>query len=128
MLGLVVPAALPYLPGNAGIAILQVTPGLLPPWVGLSLYAMYAATALVAGATVLVRRDARRGRPGGSTAMTASTSTRHAPSAAAAHRGLAIYLANVVVLSAPLEAGISSRAPSTTPPDPSPGCPRSCWS
>ena len=45
--------------------------------------------------------------------MTASTSTRHAPSAAAARRGLAIYLADVVVLSAPLAAGISSRAPST---------------
>ena len=57
-LGLVLPSALPYLPGNAGIAVLQVTPGLLPPWAGLSLYAAYAAAALVAGASVLVHRDA----------------------------------------------------------------------
>ena len=57
-LGLVLPSALPYLPGNAGIAVLQVTPGLLPPWAGLSLYAAYAAAALVVGAIVLVRRDA----------------------------------------------------------------------
>ena len=58
-LGLVVPSALPYLPGNAGTAILQVGgPGALSPWVGLALYAAYAAAALVAGAMVLVRRDA----------------------------------------------------------------------
>lgn len=57
-LGLVVPSALPYLPGNTGIAILQVTPGLLPPWAGLALYAAYAAVAIAAGAVVLVRRDA----------------------------------------------------------------------
>ena len=58
-LGLVLPAALPYLPGNAGIAVLQSEPaGLLPPWAGLGLYAVYAAAALVAGALVLVRRDA----------------------------------------------------------------------
>ncbi len=57
-LGLVVPAALPYLPGNAGTAILQVGDGALPPWVGLALYAAYAAAALAAGAMVLVRRDA----------------------------------------------------------------------
>jgi len=30
----------------------------LPPWAGLSLYAAYAAAALVAGASVLVHRDA----------------------------------------------------------------------
>ena len=59
-LGLVVPSALPYLPGNAGTAILQVelVPGPLSPWAGLALYAAYAAAALVAGAIVLVRRDA----------------------------------------------------------------------
>ncbi len=57
-LGLVMPAALPYLPGNTGIAVLQVTPGLLPPWAGLALYATYAAAALAAGATVLDRRGA----------------------------------------------------------------------
>ena len=56
-LGLVVPSALPYLPGNSGIAVLQSGPGLLPPWTGLGLYAAYAAAALVAGAVVLVRRD-----------------------------------------------------------------------
>jgi hypothetical protein len=57
-LGLVVPAALPYLPGNAGTAILQVEDSALSPWVGLALYAAYAAAALVAAAMVLVRRDA----------------------------------------------------------------------
>jgi hypothetical protein len=59
-LGLVMPSALPYLPGNAGTAILQVeqVPGPLSPWAGLALYAVYAAAALVAGAVVLVRRDA----------------------------------------------------------------------
>jgi len=53
----VLPSALPYLPGNTGIAVLQSGPGLLPPWTGLGLYAAYAAAALVAGAVVLVRRD-----------------------------------------------------------------------
>lgn len=57
-LGLVVPATLPYLPGNTGTAILQVGDGALPPWVGLGLYAAYGAAALGAGAVVLVRRDA----------------------------------------------------------------------
>ena len=59
-LGLVVPSALPYLPGNAGTAVLQAVDasGTLPPWAGLTLYAMYAAASLVAGAVVLVRRDA----------------------------------------------------------------------
>jgi hypothetical protein len=59
-LGLVVPAALPYLPGNAGTAILQFeqVPGPLSPWAGLALYTAYAAAALVVGAVVLVRRDA----------------------------------------------------------------------
>jgi hypothetical protein len=57
-LGLVVPSALPYLPGNAGTAILQVGDSALSPWDGLALYAPYAAAALLASAVVLVRRDA----------------------------------------------------------------------
>ena len=71
-LGLVVPAALPYLPGNAGTAILQVeqVPGPLSPWVGLALYAAYAAA----------RPRGRRGGPRPSRRvilMTAVTPTRH---------------------------------------------------
>ena len=69
-LGLVVPAALPYLPGNAGTAILQVGDGALPPWAGL-------------GALRGVRRGRPRGRRDGPrpsrrvTLMTAVTPTRH---------------------------------------------------
>jgi ABC-2 type transport system permease protein len=51
-------AASPYLPLAAGEAIMSVTPGNhLSPWVGLALFAGYAAAALAVGAVVLVRRD-----------------------------------------------------------------------
>jgi ABC-type transport system involved in multi-copper enzyme maturation permease subunit len=60
VVGLFAPAAVPYLPGNAGAAVMQVGPegGLLPPWLGLRLFAGYALLTLGAGALALVRRDA----------------------------------------------------------------------
>lgn len=60
VLGLVLPAVPPYLPGPAGGAVLQVepVPGALSPWAGLALYAAYAAALLIAGAIALRRRDA----------------------------------------------------------------------
>jgi ABC-2 type transport system permease protein len=51
-------AASPYLPLQAGEAILSTTPGgHLSPWVGLALFAGYAAAAIAVGAVLLVRRD-----------------------------------------------------------------------
>jgi ABC-2 type transport system permease protein len=51
-------AASPYLPLAAGEAILSITPGNhLSPWVGLLLFAGYAAAALAVAAVLLVRRD-----------------------------------------------------------------------
>jgi ABC-2 type transport system permease protein len=51
-------AASPYLPLAAGEAILAITPGNhLSPWVGLALFAGYAAAALGVAAVLLVRRD-----------------------------------------------------------------------
>jgi ABC-2 type transport system permease protein len=51
-------AASPYLPLQAGEAILSTTPGgHLSPWVGLGLFAAYAAAAIVVAAVLLVRRD-----------------------------------------------------------------------
>jgi ABC-2 type transport system permease protein len=50
---------LPYLPGNAGTAIMQLTPsGMLSPGVGLAVFAGYAGLAVAAAAFVLKRRDA----------------------------------------------------------------------
>ncbi|QJY49035.1 ABC transporter permease [Pseudonocardia broussonetiae] len=53
-------AVLPYLPGNAGNAVLQITPanGGLGPWTGLAVYTAWAALGLGAAALVLIRRDA----------------------------------------------------------------------
>ncbi|HET6793616.1 MAG TPA: hypothetical protein VFH45_04195 [Acidimicrobiales bacterium] len=52
----------PYLPSYAGQAIMGNTPmgpdRMLSPWVGLGVFAAYAAVALVAGAIALKRRDA----------------------------------------------------------------------
>jgi ABC-2 type transport system permease protein len=50
----------PYLPSNAGQAIMQLhsSAGTLAPWTGLALYAGYAALAAAAAAVVLSRRDA----------------------------------------------------------------------
>jgi len=51
-------AASPYLPLQAGEAILSTTPGgHLSPWVGLLLFAGYAAASIAIGAVLLVRRD-----------------------------------------------------------------------
>ena len=50
----------PYLPSNAGRAVIQLTHGSdsLAPWTGFGLFALYAAIALAAGAVVLKLRDA----------------------------------------------------------------------
>jgi ABC-2 type transport system permease protein len=50
----------PYLPSNAGQAIMQLhsSAGTLAPWTGLTLFAGYAALAAGAAAVVLNRRDA----------------------------------------------------------------------
>jgi len=52
-------AASPYLPLQAGEAILSTTSGghHLSPWVGLALFAGYAAAAIAVAAVLLVRRD-----------------------------------------------------------------------
>jgi ABC-type transport system involved in multi-copper enzyme maturation permease subunit len=51
-------AASPYLPLQAGEAILSTTSGgHLSPWVGLAVFAGYAAFAIVVAAVLLVRRD-----------------------------------------------------------------------
>jgi hypothetical protein len=53
------PAVLPYLPGEAGLAIMQLDPGgQLGPWAGLALFAGYVALILAAATAVLRRRDA----------------------------------------------------------------------
>jgi ABC-type transport system involved in multi-copper enzyme maturation permease subunit len=52
-------AVLPYLPSNAGAAIMQLTPGDgLNPWAGLAVFAGYAALGLVGAAMAVRRRDA----------------------------------------------------------------------
>jgi ABC-2 type transport system permease protein len=51
-------AASPYLPLQAGEAILSTTPGgHLSPWVGLGVFALYAVAAIAVAAVLLVRRD-----------------------------------------------------------------------
>jgi len=52
-------AITPYLPSNAGRAILSIThdPHSLAPWTGFALFCGYAAIALVVAAALLVRRD-----------------------------------------------------------------------
>jgi ABC-2 type transport system permease protein len=50
----------PYLPSNAGQAIMQLQPAAstMAPWTGLALFAGYTAVAVAAAAVVLKRRDA----------------------------------------------------------------------
>lgn len=50
----------PWLPDNAGTAVMQVPPGegALPPWLGLGVFALYALAALGGAALLLRRRDA----------------------------------------------------------------------
>jgi ABC-2 type transport system permease protein len=57
--GLLAPSITPYLPSNAGMAILQTGPatGPVPPWLGLGLFTAYTAVVLVAAAVLLRRRD-----------------------------------------------------------------------
>jgi ABC-2 type transport system permease protein len=49
----------PYLPGNAGQAIMNIAPQAhsLAPWVGLGVFAAYALASIAAAAVLLVRRD-----------------------------------------------------------------------
>jgi hypothetical protein len=49
----------PYLPGNAGRAIMSIAPQApaLSPWVGLAVFAAYAVAAMAGAAILLVRRD-----------------------------------------------------------------------
>jgi ABC-2 type transport system permease protein len=49
----------PYLPGNAGRAIIALTkdPNSLAPWTGFGLFCAYAVAALAVAAVLLVRRD-----------------------------------------------------------------------
>jgi hypothetical protein len=64
VIGLLLPrsvgaAVLPYLPDNAGTAIMQLTPGgHLGPWAGLGVFAGYVGLTLVGAAITLRRRDA----------------------------------------------------------------------
>ena len=51
-------AVVPYLPNNAGTAIMQLTPsGMLPPWTGLGVFALYIAAVLGTAALVVRLRD-----------------------------------------------------------------------
>ncbi len=49
----------PYLPSNAGAAIMKIghQAHTLSPWVGLAVFAGYAAVSLAVAALLLVRRD-----------------------------------------------------------------------
>ncbi len=60
LLGQLLPETEPYLPNNAGAAIMQIGPpdGLLSPWAGMGVFGLYAAVALIAAAVALTRRDA----------------------------------------------------------------------
>ena len=52
-------AVVPYLPGNAGTAVMQLAPGgQLPAWAGLAVFAGYVTLTLAAATAVLRRRDA----------------------------------------------------------------------
>jgi ABC-2 type transport system permease protein len=48
-----------YLPSNAGQAALAVTPDpvMLAPWVGMAVFALYVAVAILVAAFLLNRRD-----------------------------------------------------------------------
>ncbi|WP_122263816.1 ABC transporter permease [Ornithinimicrobium cerasi] len=50
---------IPFLPNNAGTAVMQFAPSaLLPPWVGLALFTAYALLTLAIAALVILRHDA----------------------------------------------------------------------
>ncbi len=62
-IGLLLPArvaayVVPFLPNNAGMAIMQTTPsGQLSPWIGIAVFAAYALVTLAAASYVVNRRD-----------------------------------------------------------------------
>jgi len=60
LVGLLAPAITPYLPSNAGMAILQTGPatGPVAPWLGLGLFTAYTGAVLIAAGVLLRRRDA----------------------------------------------------------------------
>jgi ABC-2 type transport system permease protein len=60
VLGLAVPAISPYLPSDAGAAILEISSeaGGFAPWVGFGLSGVYPPVVLAAAAMLLRRRDA----------------------------------------------------------------------
>jgi ABC-2 type transport system permease protein len=64
VIGFLLPApvagvVIPYLPNNAGTAIMQLDPGgMLPPWTGFGVFSLYTAIVLAAGTLAVRRRDA----------------------------------------------------------------------
>jgi ABC-type transport system involved in multi-copper enzyme maturation permease subunit len=59
VVGLAVPGLSPYLPSNAGAAILQLGPAGSPsPWVGFGLFVAYTAVLVAIAGRLLTRRDA----------------------------------------------------------------------
>ncbi|MFF1613258.1 hypothetical protein ACFVYA_36295 [Amycolatopsis sp. NPDC058278] len=54
------PHIVPYLPSNAGQALVTVRPdtAMLAPWTGFAVFCAYVVVALVAAAVLLKRRDA----------------------------------------------------------------------
>ena len=62
-IGLLLPArvaahVVPFLPNNAGMAIMQTEPsGQLPPWIGIAVFAAYALITLAAASYLTNRRD-----------------------------------------------------------------------
>lgn len=64
LVGLLLPAPMaqvvvPYLPNNAGTAIMQLTPGgMLPPWIGFGVFSLYTLTVLAAAVLAVRHRDA----------------------------------------------------------------------
>ena len=63
IIGLVLPRhvgghVLPYLPNNAGAAVMQLQPSsMLAPWTGLAVFSLYAVAALVVAGIRILRRD-----------------------------------------------------------------------
>jgi hypothetical protein len=64
LIGFLLPAPLaqvvtPYLPNNAGTAIMQLTPGgMLPPWTGFAVFFLYTLIVLAAAVLAVRHRDA----------------------------------------------------------------------
>jgi hypothetical protein len=60
VVGLLLPGLTPYLPANAGMAVLHVGPGAGPlsPWLGFGLFTAYAVAVLAIAVLLVRRRDA----------------------------------------------------------------------